>query len=220
MNYSVSEENHIKHIYHLQQYGLVNTNSLAEKLQTKPASVTDMLKKLRAKKILQYQAYKGFKLTEGGNKLALSIIRKHRLWEYFLVAKLGFEWDKVHDIAEQLEHINSPDLINKLDDFLGNPEMDPHGDLIPTRLGKIPLIKRKNLLDAPVHRQLVICAVANQSAQMLQILKHYQLGIGSKLKITNRFSFDQSLEIKMNQQPATILSEQVAKNIFVYDKAE
>src|SRR5256885_316253 len=127
MNFSVSEENYIKGIYHLQlQTGLVNTNSLALELNTKPASVTDMLKKLKQKKILQYEKYYGFKLNEEGTKVALRIIRRHRLWEYFLVSKLGFEWDKVHVIAEDLEHVSSQELIKKLDTFLGNPTIDPH----------------------------------------------------------------------------------------------
>lgn len=218
MNFSVSEENHIKHIYHLQQqHGTVGTNHLAEGLKTKPASVTDMLKKLKAKKIVQYQPYKGFRLTESGNKLAIAIIRKHRLWEYFLSAKLGFEWDKVHEIAEQLEHITSNELINRLDDFLENPVMDPHGDPIPTKEGKIPVIKKINLQYAPVNKPLAVCAVSNQSTQMLEILSHYKITIGSKLKISKKFLFDNSVEVKLNNQPATILSEQVAKNIFVYD---
>ena len=122
MNFTVSEENYIKSIYHLQQEtGMVNTNSLAAEMQTKAASVTDMLKKLSGKKILQYEKYRGFKLTENGKKVALSVVRKHRLWEYFLVEKLGFEWDQVHDIAEELEHISSNELIERLQQFLGNP---------------------------------------------------------------------------------------------------
>src|SRR5688500_15198727 len=137
MNFSVSEENYIKSIYHLQgKTGLVNTNALARELNTKAASVTDMLIKLKAKKILQNEKYHGFKLKEQGNKIALMIIRKHRLWEYFLVSKLGFDWDKVHAIAEELEHVSSPELIKKLDGYLGTPTIDPHGDPIPDRHGK------------------------------------------------------------------------------------
>ena len=127
MHFSVSEENYIKAIYHLQQVdGLVSTNDLAAELQTRPASVTDMLKKLRTKNLLHYSAYQGFTLSEEGEKVALGIIRKHRLWEYFLVQKLGLGWDEVHEIAEELEHITSPLLIEKLDDFLSFPKFDPH----------------------------------------------------------------------------------------------
>ncbi len=221
MNFTISEENHIKHIYHLQQEkGLVNTNCLAESLRTKAASVTDMLKKLKTKKIVQYEPYKGFKLTDSGCKLALSVIRKHRLWEYFLSAKLGFEWDKVHEIAEQLEHINSTELINRLDDFLENPVMDPHGDLIPSRNGKMPVVKRNGLFAAPLNKTIVVCSISNQSPQMLEIMKHNKIAIGTKIKITKRFEFDNSIELKLNNNQQVVLSEQVAKNIFVYDETK
>ncbi len=219
MNLSISEENHIKHIFHLQEsFATVSTNQLAQKLQTKAASVTDMLKKLSAKEIIQYEAYKGFALTDDGNKIALAIVRKHRLWEYFLSETLGFDWDKIHDIAEQLEHIDSVELINKLDDFLGNPMMDPHGDLIPSRTGKMPKVKRLELLHAPMNKIVVVCTVSNQSKQMLQILTHHNISIGSKLKITKRFLFDDSLEIKIGQSLVN-LSALVAKNILVYDES-
>ena len=155
MKFSVSEENYIKNIYHLQQQSeLVNTNSLANKLQTKPASVTDMLKKLQIKNLLDYKKYKGFRLSAKGNKAAINIVRRHRLWEYFLVAKLGFEWDKVHAIAEDLEHVSNQELIQKLDSFLNHPQTDPHGDPIPDGDGKMvkanhgfytPLVKTDQL---------------------------------------------------------------------------
>jgi DtxR family Mn-dependent transcriptional regulator len=219
MNFSVSEENYIKSIYHLQQEtGLVNTNSLAAEMQTKAASVTDMLKKLSTKKILQYEKYKGFKLTENGKKVALSVVRKHRLWEYFLVEKLGFEWDKVHDIAEELEHISSNELIERLQDFLGNPSFDPHGDPIPDSNGKIPKLLQLNLPALPVNKTAVVSSVTNQSPQMLEMLKHYFITIGTSIKVVKRFEFDGSLEIKVSKQPACIISELIAKNIFVrYD---
>lgn len=219
MNFSVSEENYIKSIYHLQQEtGLVNTNSLAAEMQTKAASVTDMLKKLSTKKILQYEKYKGFKLTENGKKVALSVVRKHRLWEYFLVEKLGFEWDKVHDIAEELEHISSNELIERLQEFLGNPSFDPHGDPIPDSNGKIPKLLQLNLPALPINKTAVVSSVTNQSPQMLEMLKHYFIAIGTLIKVVKRFEFDGSLEIKVSKQPACIISELIAKNIFVrYD---
>jgi len=217
MNFSISEENYIKGIYHLQsQSGLVNTNALAKELNTKAASVTDMLKKLKAKKILQYERYHGFKLNDNGNKIALIIIRKHRLWEYFLVAKLGFDWDKVHAIAEELEHVSSAELIKRLDSYLGTPKIDPHGDPIPDINGKLPIIKQINLYGLPVNIPAVVSSVSNQSIQMLEMLKHYGIGIGSKIKVNKVFDFDGSLEIKISKQSASIISEQVAKNIFVY----
>ena len=218
MNFSISEENYIKGIYHLQtQGGLVNTNALAKELNTKAASVTDMLKKLKSKKILQYERYHGFRLNDNGNKIALIIIRKHRLWEYFLVAKLGFDWDKVHAIAEELEHVSSAELIKRLDNYLGTPKIDPHGDPIPDTNGKLPIIKQINLYALPVNMAGVVSSVSNQSIQMLEMLKHYGIGIGSKIKVNKIFDFDGSLEIKISKQAAAcIISEQVAKNIFVY----
>ena len=217
MNFSTCEENYIKAIYHLQAEGnLVNTNALASELNTKAASVTDMLKKLKAKKILQYERYHGFKLNENGNKIALTIIRKHRLWEHFLVTKLGFDWDKVHAIAEELEHVSSTELIKRLDNYLGAPKIDPHGDPIPDMNGKLPVIKQINLYGLPVNVPAVVSAVGNQSIQMLGMLKHYGIGIGSKIKVNKVFDFDGSLEVKISKQAACIISEQVAKNIFVY----
>jgi DtxR family transcriptional regulator, Mn-dependent transcriptional regulator len=217
MNFTVSEENYIKSIYHLQQdTGIVNTNSLAAEMQTKAASVTDMLKKLSAKKILQYEKYKGFKLTDGGKKVALSVVRKHRLWEYFLVEKLGFEWDKVHDIAEELEHISSNELIERLQKFLGNPSFDPHGDPIPDSNGKIPKLNQLNLSELSLNKTAVVSSVTNQSPQMLEMLKHYSIAIGTSVKILKRFEFDGSLEIKVLKHPACIISEPIAKNIFVH----
>ena len=217
MNFSVSEENYIKRIYHLQQdTDLVNTNALAAEMQTKAASVTDMLKKLAAKKILQYEKYRGFKLTENGKKVALAVVRKHRLWEYFLVEKLGFEWDKVHDIAEELEHISSNELIVKLQHFLGNPSFDPHGDPIPDSNGKIPKLNQLNLSALPLSKTAIVSSVSNQSPQMLEMLKHYAIAIGTPVKLLKKFEFDGSLEIKVSKQPACIISEQIAKNIFVH----
>jgi DtxR family Mn-dependent transcriptional regulator len=217
MKFTVSEENYIKSIYHLQQdIGIVNTNALAAEMQTKAASVTDMLKKLSAKRILQYEKYKGFKLTENGKKAALIVVRKHRLWEFFLVEKLGFEWDKVHDIAEELEHINSNELIERLQRFLGSPSFDPHGDPIPDSNGKIPKLNQVNISAIPINKTVIVSSVTNQSPQMLEMLKHYSIAIGTSIKLLKQFEFDGSLEIKVLKQPACIISEQIAKNIFVH----
>jgi DtxR family Mn-dependent transcriptional regulator len=218
MSFTTSEENYIKSIFHLQQErGLVNTNSLAAEMQTRPASVTDMLKKLKSKKLLQYEKYKGFKLNEAGKKAALDVVRKHRLWEFFLVEKLQFDWDKVHPIAEELEHISSEELIQRLDNFLGNPSFDPHGDPIPDKNGKIPTIKQHSLSEIPFKKNVTVSSVANQTAQMLEMLKHYNIAIGTQLMVLKRFEFDGSLEIKVSKQSACIISEQVAINVFVHD---
>ena len=217
MNFTTSEENYIKSIYHLQQEtGLVNTNSLAAEMQTRAASVTDMLKKLKTKKLLQYEKYKGFKLNEAGKKAALDVVRKHRLWEFFLVEKLKFDWDKVHSIAEDLEHISSEELIHRLDNFLGNPSFDPHGDPIPDKHGKIPVINQQSLSDIPLKKTVTVSSVSNQSPQILEMLKHYNIALGTSITVLKHFEFDGSLEIKVLKQSACIISEQVAKNVFVH----
>ena len=219
LNYSASEENYIKTIYHLQQQdGTVTTNELAARLQAKPASITDMMKKLKTKKLVNYQPYQGFRLTADGNKVALGIIRRHRLWEYFLSEKLKFNWDEVHDIAEDMEHVSSKKLIDKLDEFLGYPRFDPHGDPIPDANGKLEAGKKICLTELPTNKQALVSQVINQSSELLELLKHQGISIGTKLEIKKRFDFDKSIEIKVNKLPVIIISEQLAKNIYVkYD---
>jgi DtxR family Mn-dependent transcriptional regulator len=218
MKLSESEENYIKSIYNLQEKTeKVNTNSLANFLNTSAASITDMLKKLKSKKLLEYKKYYGFRLNDAGNKEALKIIRRHRLWEYFLVAKLGMEWEKVHDIAEELEHVSSSELINKLDNYLGNPKIDPHGDPIPDEKGKIAVLKQKALKDLPIKQNAIVSSVSNQTTEMMEMLNHYGIGIGSQIKVLKAFEFDGSLQIKIAKKPECIISGMAAKNIFVYD---
>ncbi len=215
LNYSTSEENYIKAIFHLQQDdGTVTTNELANELKTKPASVTDMMKKLKTKKLLHYQPYQGFRLSSEGNKVALMIIRRHRLWEYFLAEKLKFNWDEVHAVAEDLEHVGSKKLIDKLDEFLGFPRVDPHGDPIPDMNGKIETSKQIPITDLAVNKPAVVCHVSDQSTEILDLLKHKNISLGTKLEVKKKFDFDGSMEIKIRQQLFTI-SEQLAKNIFV-----
>ena len=158
-------------------------------MQTRPASVTDMLKKLKTKKLLQYEKYKGFKLNEAGKKAALDVVRKHRLWEFFLVEKLQFDWDKVHSIAEELEHISSKELVQRLDNFLGNPSFDPHGDPIPDKHGKIPVINQQSLSDIPLKKNVTVSSVSNQTPQMLEMLKHYNIALGTSITILKHFEF-------------------------------
>jgi len=215
LNYSTSEENYIKAIFHLQKDGTVTTNELAAELQTRPASVTDMLKKLSAKKLVHYQAYHGFILTAEGRKVALVIIRRHRLWEFFLAEKLKFSWEEVHEVAEDLEHVGSKKLIDKLDEFLGFPRFDPHGDPIPDANGKIETSKQICLTELPLNNAAVVCYVSDQSNEMLDLLGHKKIAIGTKLEVKRKFSYDQSMEIKIRQQAPINISEQLAKNIFV-----
>jgi DtxR family Mn-dependent transcriptional regulator len=216
LNYSESEENYIKTIFHLQQQtDTVTTNELAAELKTRPASITDMMKKLKSKKLVHYQAYKGFHLTNDGKKVALGIIRRHRLWEYFLAEKLKFTWDEVHAVAEDMEHVSSKKLIDKLDEFLGFPRFDPHGDPIPDSHGKIEITRQVCLTELPLNKIGVVSNVSDQSSEMLELLKHKKIGIGSKLEVKKKFSFDNSMEIKINQQSQLNISEQLAQNIFV-----
>ena len=218
MKFSASEENYIKSIYNLQgKTEKVNTNSLAGYLNMRAASVTDMLKRLKTKKLLEYKKYYGFRLNDSGNKEALRIIRRHRLWEFFLVNRLGMEWDKVHAIAEELEHVSSSDLIKRLDNFLGQPKIDPHGDPIPDANGKMPVLNQVSLKNLPVKKNGIVSSVSSQTQQMMEMLNHYGITIGSQIKVLKTFGFDGSLQIKISKQPACIISEQAAQNIFVYD---
>lgn len=216
LNFSISEENHIKAIYRLQGTDhVVTTNELARDLHTRPASVTDMMKKLKAKKLLQYQPYQGFRLNAEGIRVALGIIRRHRLWEYFLAEKLKFNWEEVHEVAEHLEHVSNRKLIDKLDEYLGFPRVDPHGDPIPDQDGRIETTRQVCLLDLPVNKQGVVAHVSDQSNGMLELLTHKHIAIGTKLEIKKRFAFDHSMELKIGRNSAIMISEQLGKNIFV-----
>lgn len=218
--FSSSKENYLKAIFHLQKSdGVVTTNDVANELQTRPASVTDMLKKLKAQKLLIYERYKGFKLSQEGRKVALQIIRKHRLWEYFLVEKLQFGWDEVHEIAEELEHISSRKLIDRLDEFLDFPKTDPHGDPIPDAQGRFTLIRQVDLLHLPVNKTGEVSGIGDQSPEMLELLKHKQISLGTRIEVKKIFAFDNSLELKVRNQSIVTVSEHVAKNVFVkYDE--
>jgi DtxR family Mn-dependent transcriptional regulator len=211
-----SEENYLKTIYHLttNSESEVSTNAIAEKMETKASSVTDMLKKLAEKDLVNYVKYQGVSLTDKGKLSAKMIVRKHRLWEVFLVDKLGFSWDEVHDIAEQLEHIKSEKLVNKLDDFLGNPTEDPHGDPIPNANGQITKTE-KHLLSELAVNQIGICVgVKDSSADFLKYLDKQEIALGSKIEIMGKESFDLSLKIRVDTKELTI-SNKIASNIFV-----
>ena len=218
MKFSASEENYIKSIYNLQgKTEKVNTNSLAGYLNMRAASVTDMLKRLKTKRLLEYRKYHGFRLNDSGNKEALKIIRRHRLWEFFLVTMLGMEWDKVHAIAEELEHVSSNDLIKRLDNFLDHPKIDPHGDPIPDANGKMPVLHQVSLNNFTLKKDGIVSSVSSQTKQMMEMLNHYGITIGCRIKVLKSFDFDGSLQIKISKQPPCIISGQAAQNVFVYD---
>ncbi len=214
---SFTEENYLKIIYKLsaETESEISTNAVAELTQTKAASVTDMLRKLSEKQLVNYQKYQGVRLTELGEKVALNVIRKHRLWEVFLVEKLKFNWDEVHEIAEQLEHIDSEELVHKLDNFLGCPKFDPHGDPIPDAQGKMPEYGYKNLSEMPINQSVVMMGVAQHSATFLQYLAKIGLQLGVEICVFEINDFDKSLTIKIGGNKDSFISTEVAKNILV-----
>lgn len=213
--FSHTEENYLKTIYHLQlDTDTVTTNALAQQLNTKPATVTDMMKKLHAKNLLHYTPYYGFSLSNEGKKAALFIVRRHRLWEAFLAEKLAFSPEEVHEIAEELEHVRHAKLVERLDAFLGYPQFDPHGDPIPDKKGKVPQSQLTNLGDLPTGAVAVLQAVAQQTKPLLAQLSAKKIAIGSQLEVRSRSPFDQMLEIKINNKIISI-SAQLASHLLV-----
>ena len=214
---SFTEENYLKAIFKLleKNESAVTTNAIAEKINTKAASVTDMLKKLADKKLINYKKYQGVLLTDKGKKVALNIIRKHRLWEMFLVDKLNFKWDEVHEIAEQLEHIHSDKLVERIDKFLDYPKFDPHGDPIPDHNGKIQLPKSQKLSELTNNNLCIMIGVVDHSPAFLQYLDKIELTLGNQIKIKDIVEYDKSLLVSINNKTKTHISNQVANNILV-----
>ena len=212
---SQSEEDYLKALYHLEmEFNAVSTNSIAEYLDMKPSSVTDMLKKLSEKKFINYQKYKGTSLTKKGKLIALSIIRKHRLWETFLVEKLGFGWDQVHTIAEQLEHIKSDELIENLDNFLGNPKYDPHGDPIPSKDGNIEKMNQKILVELKASQKGIITGVKKGTASLLNYLDKEKVKLGDSIKVIEILEFDGTYIVEVNKRKLTF-SEKICQNLLL-----
>jgi DtxR family Mn-dependent transcriptional regulator len=212
---SQSEEDYLKALYHLEMdFNAVSTNSIAEYLEMKPSSVTDMLKKLSEKKFINYQKYKGTSLTKKGKLIALSIIRKHRLWETFLVEKLGFGWDQVHTIAEQLEHIKSDELIENLDNFLGNPKYDPHGDPIPSKDGNIEKMNQKILVELKASQKGIITGVKKGTASLLNYLDKEKVKLGDSIKVIEILEFDGTYIVEINKRKLTF-SEKICQNLLL-----
>ena len=211
-----SEENYLKTIYHLTASlsTEISTNAIAEMMETKASSVTDMLKKLAEKDLVHYKKYQGVFLTPKGKLAAKMIVRKHRLWEVFLVEKLDFSWDEVHDIAEQLEHIKSEQLINRLDDFLGNPTEDPHGDSIPDRSGQIIKAEKILLSDLKENQSGICVGVKDTSSEFLKYLDRQEIALGSKIKVLSKEVFDLSVRIQLDEKEIAI-SNKIAANLFV-----
>ncbi|SDK75232.1 iron (metal) dependent repressor, DtxR family [Salinimicrobium catena] len=214
--FSFSEENYLKAIFHLQKKysGGVSTNALAEQMETKASSVTDMVKKLSDKELVKYKKYQGVKLSEKGKKTAVEVIRKHRLWEVFLVEKLNFSWDEVHDIAEQLEHIKSAKLTNELDNFLGNPKRDPHGDPIPDAQGNFRIANNLLLADLEKGQTGVCVGVKDSSTEFLRYLDKNHIALGKQIHIVYKEEYDKSLLVKIDDKEL-LISHTVSNNLFV-----
>ena len=214
--FTLAEENYLKNIFHLEEEirDEISTNAIAERMQTKASSATDMIQKLAEKELLEYKKYKGTHLTSKGKKIAAQVIRKHRLWEVFLVEKLNFHWDEVHEIAEQLEHIQSDELITKLDAFLDYPDFDPHGDPIPDKNGKMKVSEKKLLSELKKNQRGVCVGVKESSSEFLQYLDKRKIGIGSKIKVLGKEFFDGSMMIQVGKNQLFI-SKKIANNLYI-----
>lgn len=214
--FTQSEENYLKAIFQLQEEteGGISTSSLSDKLHTKAASVTEMVKRLSDKKLVDYQKYYGVQLTETGRKQALLIVRKHRLWEYFLVERLNFNWDEVHDVAEQLEHIKSPKLVEELDSFLGRPQYDPHGDPIPDKNGNLPKSPTKKLSQLKLGDRGICKGFNDDSSAFLQFLDKQNIGLYTPIEVLHIEQFDESMTIRVAKRDVQ-LSKTATDNIYI-----
>jgi len=213
---STTEENYLKAIYHLSDHGeKVSTNALADNMSTTPASVNDMLKRLSQKDLINHVKYRGTTIASSGKKAALNVIRKHRLWEVFLVETLGFKWDEVHEIAEQLEHIKSPLLVERLDQFLDHPTMDPHGDPIPDENGNFNVGPSHPLSELKINEKGVLTSVGNDDPKLLQYLDKIKLRLGSKILVKDMVEFDNSFEVETDDNTSLFLSNQIATLLLI-----
>ncbi len=212
-----AEENYLKAIFKINEKTNkpASTNAIAKHVSTSAASVTDMLQKLSGKSLIHYEKYKGASLSESGNKTATQLIRKHRLWEVFLFDKLKFPWEEVHDIAEELEHIRSDHLINRLDNFLGNPRFDPHGDPIPNAEGKFMLRNQSTLESLPIGQKCMLVGVTEHSVPFLQHLNGLKIKLGTQIKILEKQSFDRSMIVELDTKTQVTLSHSVVPNLLV-----
>ncbi len=218
---SQTEENYLKAIFKIveREGKAASNNAIATEMGTTAASATDMVIRLSKKELIHYQKHRGVTLTESGNKIATHLIRKHRLWEVFLVEKLHFSWDEVHDIAEQLEHIQAPELVERLDAFLGSPKFDPHGDPIPDAEGVFAFRKQTPLLELEAGTQGVVVGVQDHAASFLQYLDRLGLTLGAEIEVLEKFEYDESVKIILNSEKEQLLSKKVAQNIFISNRA-
>ncbi|MEQ1744731.1 MAG: metal-dependent transcriptional regulator [Saprospiraceae bacterium] len=214
---SHAEENYLKAIFKISEKEgkAASTNAIAAEMQTTAASVTDMLKRLAEKNLIDYEKYRGVQLTEQGGRVATVLIRKHRLWEVFLTEKLGFAWDEVHDLAEQLEHVQGDSLIERLDTFLGHPKFDPHGDPIPDAQGRWAFRPQVLLSTMKLGETGTVTGVNDHSAPFLQYLDQLGIALGAQIELIERVPFDQSVRVRSGDGREITLSEKVGKNLFL-----
>jgi DtxR family Mn-dependent transcriptional regulator len=214
---SITEENYLKAIFKLSEKSekSISTNNIAAEIKTTAASVSDMIRKLSEKKLVNYEKYHGVQLTDKGRKIAIALIRRHRLWEVFLVEKLQFSWDQVHDVAEELEHVSSPLLISRLDAFLNSPKYDPHGDPIPDENGNIVYHEETTLDQLKPKDKAMVVSVEDQSTAFLQYLDKNKLFIKSKVEVLKCDDYDSSMTIRINNNDTLFISEKVGKNLIV-----
>ncbi len=216
---SKNEEDYLKALFYLtveEEQEKAGTNQLAECLDVSPASVSGMVKKLKAKKLVSNEKYGKLELTKEGITIAVKLIRKHRLWETFLYKHMNFSWDEVHDVAEQLEHIHSEKLILELDRFLGNPKVDPHGDVIPDKDGKVARVKKKTLAEIPVKTPCKLVSVKDNSVAFLQYVTELGLALNTEVEVLEKRSFDSSLKLTFNNKTVTV-SKKFSENVFCSD---
>lgn len=212
-----TEENYLKAIFKIaeREKNAASTNSIAAVLNTSAASVSDMLKRLSEKELINYKKYKGVTLTPVGSKIATNLIRKHRLWEVFLVKKLKFSWDQVHEIAEQLEHIQSPELVNRLDNYLDKPRFDPHGDPIPNAEGKFTIRNQYPLSELTIGERAVVIGVKEHDTEFLQYLTSIKVKLGTEIEIQHIVKYDRSMKVKLNGENQVVLTDLVSSNLLV-----
>jgi DtxR family transcriptional regulator, Mn-dependent transcriptional regulator len=217
---SQAEENYLKAIYKISRRDgtPVNNNAISVEMQTSAASVTDMINRLSQKGLINYQKRRGVSLTEEGYATATHLVRKHRLWETFLVEKLQFSWDEVHELAEQLEHIQSRELVNRLDEHLGFPKYDPHGDPIPDAQGLMAERQQVALSQLPIGQLAVVVGVKDHTPSFLQYLERTGLLLGTQLRVSERLDYDNSLQLEIGQGTSLLVSQKVGQNLFVQPK--
>tara|TARA_R110002096_G_scaffold21043_7_gene68722 strand:+ start:76039 stop:76695 length:657 start_codon:yes stop_codon:yes gene_type:complete len=211
---SLIEENYLKALFHLSsKKGEVTVKDLSQELDIKMPTVTSMMKKFSQKGLVKYKSYKPLKLTEKGSRAAGLVIRKHRLTEMFLVEKMNFGWEEVHEIAEQIEHVKAPIFFERMDKMLGHPKFDPHGSPIPDKDGSLELKQYFKLSDAKAGDKFELQAVTNSENEFLNYLNNKNLHLGLRIDILEIEEFDGSISIGFGEKKVEVLSKKVSQRL-------